>query len=109
MKHGSGKIYCQSTNKVIFEGEWRDNIPYKNKGGNSDLITFYHRTGIKIFEGTIKKAEDGWFEGNCTLYIYDDTNAILYRGNYRAPTLSTIMFVHWEMELQDHQPFIKNF
>lgn len=68
MKHGHGSLFCYDTETVLFEGEWRENIPVRNIGSSSDKVVVNHRNGKKIFEGTINKefGENGWFHGFCT-------------------------------------------
>jgi hypothetical protein len=109
MKHGHGSLFCYDTETVLFEGEWKENIPVKNIASSSDKVVINHRNGKKIFEWHISKLPGGWFGGYCTLFDCDDTANIQYEGKYKAPTLSTIIFGSWELELIDHLPFIPKF
>ena len=108
-KEGHGTLFCDDTGKELFKGEWRNNLPYKNDGSSSNVVTINHLKGKKMFEGTLDMAEDGWIEGNCILYHYHDGSKVFYEGKYRAPTLSAVIFCTWDMELENYTPFLPKF
>ena len=109
MKHGFGALYSDDTNKTVFKGEWRDNMPFKNANSDSKLVTLYHGKGKRMFEGTIKKSKHGGFSGYCTLFHYHDGNKVFYEGKFRAPTICSILFCTWDLELVNYSPFIPAF
>lgn len=109
MKEGHGTLFCDDTGKELFKGEWKNNLPYKNDGSTSNVVTIHHQKGKKMFEGTINMAEDGKLEGNCILYHYHDGNKVFYEGKYRAPTLSSIIFCTWDLELENYAPYLPKF
>lgn len=96
--------------QVQFKGEWKDNIPYKNENSKSDVVTIMSHNNKKAFEGTIKKGENGSLYGYAKIYYwYLDDETILYEGNYRSPTLCTIIFCTWELELEVYKDFVPTF
>ena len=83
-KNGYGEIYCDESQKYIFQGDFKDGLPWKNvadssrienvdkkgvlnnqsisKEGKEGVVELNHRNGTKIFEGTIarNKREGNW-------------------------------------------------
>jgi antitoxin component YwqK of YwqJK toxin-antitoxin module len=112
-KEGYGEIYCYDTQKFIFKGIFKDNLPLKNAGrGDDSLVFLNHRNGNRMFEGTIKREKRGKrrLYGECIIYPYHGgTGRVLYDGPYKARSLATIIFCTWDLELLNYSEFFPKF
>jgi len=114
-KHGQyGKIECRvPSNLVVFEGEWRNNLPYRNSNdaGEEDRrnVVFYSRFNKgKIFEGSVMRCGDEGLCGYATIYD-SKTGIAVYEGRYKAPCLSAVMFVTFDLEMENLKDFVPKF
>lgn len=63
-----------------------------------------------MFLGTVEREEGSeWLCGECTLWYYDNGNDLLYKGRYRAPSLSCVLLCSWEMQLEGLKEWIPRF
>ena len=119
-KHGFG-LYAFGT-QILFEGQWQDDLPTKNhesiNGLEKNWVQFLaprlesskeDLTNYPHFRGTIIRDENnGWLFGECEIYKIGktSTNARLYKGKYRAPTLDSIILQTLDMELSDYKEIL---
>lgn len=117
LKHGQGYIQCRIPSNInVFDGEWRNNLPFKNRDTGEgeepaagNVILYSRFKGSKIFEGSIRQDElNGKLYGYAS--FYDAKNAmLLYEGNWSAPCLSAVLFVTFDLEFDNVQPFLPKF
>jgi len=103
-KEGNGSLYNvgewdDSIEKyntfTIYEGEWKDDLPY----GEEIILNKMFHPDKKHFKGTIKRATgDTHLYGDCELY--NMRQQILFRGKFKAPSLTCIIAGSWEMQLE---------
>lgn len=114
-REGYGK-YLWGTD-VLFDGFWKENLPYKNYEKKFDygdgIVVFWGvsltgRGGLKInpqFKGTVHRdPKDGWLYGECEVFdpFREDFKIRLYKGKYRAPTLDSLLLLTLDLELCDY-------
>lgn len=115
LKHGYGYIQCRPNMVTVFDGEWRSNLPYRNKDSNGKNgygnVIFRHRVnGNKVFEGTVNMGVDQWIYGYGSFYdAHGGTGMVMYEGNYRAPCLTALIFVTFDLELESFRQFVPAF
>lgn len=111
LKHGNGKVKCAASGIELFNGEWKNGLPYRNTDSQlQNRVTIYHRIfGKKIFQGTIAKRPDGKIGGKCKLYYYLNGEDCFYDGSYAAPSLSSVLLCTWDLELEGFRDFVPAF
>ena len=106
-RHGEGK-YKHYNGATIYEGFWENNLPVKSIDTDYTEypIIIHNHDGNKVFEGNINRDHKGWLYGYCKLFMFLEESRVLYDGNYRAPTLESVILQTFDMELLEYEPFL---
>lgn len=90
----------------IFDGEWIEGIPYKNKENPLDdgivrIVNFV--TGNKVFEGSIKRGTNGCIYGEGSFYYTKNESVCMYSGKYQCPTISSFLLMTPDIEMLEYK------